>query len=184
MKVLFINACVRENSRTYLLAEKVLSEIGAEVEEVVLETEKIQPLDRERLALRDQLLREGKKDDAFFRYAHQFASADHIVIAAPFWDLGFPALLKVYLEAITVAGVTFTYQDGVPMGLCRAKKLTYVTTSGGTIFSDFGYTYVKALAEGLYSIPKTECYRAENLDVYAISAERFWQDAKIEHLIG
>ena len=34
-----------------------------------------------------------------------------IVIAAPYWDLSFPAVLKTYLEQINVLGVTFDYSD-------------------------------------------------------------------------
>lgn len=44
-----------------------------------------------------------------FKYAHEFANADLIVIAAPFWDLSIPALLKVYIENIAVDGITFEY---------------------------------------------------------------------------
>ena len=65
------------------------------------------------------------------------------------------------------------------MGLCNAKKLTYVTTSGGPIFEDFGYTYVKALAKSFYGIAKTEAVRAMNLDVEMISAEELFTRAKI-----
>ena len=114
-----------------------------------------------------------------FRYAKQFAAADEIVIAAPFWDLSFPAKLKIYLEQIAVAGITFDYIDGRPKGLCKAKKLTYVTTSGGPIFEDFGYAYIKALAQKFYGIPQTEAVRAMNLDVDMISAEDLLQKASI-----
>lgn len=81
----------------------------------------------------ESLLKDGKFDDPMFRYAKQFANADEIVVAAPFWDLSFPAKLKIYLEQIAVAGITFRYTNGRPTGLCKAKKLTYITTSGGPI---------------------------------------------------
>ena len=113
------------------------------------------------------------------RYAGQFANADEIVIAAPYWDLSFPAILKAYLEQITVAGITFEYADGRPRGLCKAKHLTYVTTSGGPILDDFGYEYVKALAQKFYGIPQTKAYRAMNLDVNRIAAEDVLTKAEI-----
>ena len=50
MKILFINACVREHSRTLLLARHLLSRIPAEVTEIRLEKESIEPLTKERLA--------------------------------------------------------------------------------------------------------------------------------------
>ena len=59
----------------------------------------------------------------------------------------FPAKLKIYFEQITVSGLTFKYRNGNPLGLCKAKSLTYVTTSGGPIIADFGYTYEKKTGE-------------------------------------
>jgi len=97
MSILFINACVRENSRTLVLARNVLKDISGEIIEVNLNQETITPLNRELLEKRESLLRDGSKKDPMFCYAHQFAEADEIVIAAPFWDLSFPALLKTYI---------------------------------------------------------------------------------------
>lgn len=171
MSILFINACVRENSRTLILAKSILSSMPGEVIEVNLNQENIPPLNRELLEKREYLLRCESKDDPMLYYARQFANADEIVIAAPFWDLSFPAILKVYMEHITVAGITFEYANGIPCGLCRAKSLTYVTTSGGPIVADFGYEYIKALAKGFYGISQTKAYKAMNLDVNMITAE-------------
>ena len=179
MAILFINACVRENSRTQVLAKSIMRDMVGEITEVNLNLEDISPLDRESLKRRDDLVYAGDYDDPMFRYARQFAEADEIVIAAPFWDLSFPAKLKIYLEQITVAGLTFKYVNGVPEGLCKAKSLTYVTTSGGSIFADFGYTYVKTLAHGFYGINKTTAYRAMNLDVNMITAEELLTKAEI-----
>lgn len=165
MKVLFVNACVRTGSRTLELARYLLRRIPAEVTEIRLEEESIQPLTKGSLAKRDRLLSEGNWEDASFCCARQFAEADCIVIAAPYWDFGFPALLKIYLERVTVAGITFCYDSNRPKGLCRAKKLFYITTAGGPILCDFGYPYVKSLAQNLYGIADTICIRAENLDI-------------------
>jgi FMN-dependent NADH-azoreductase len=179
MSVLFINACVREHSRTLVLAKHVMKDISEEITEVNLNIENIEPLDRALLEKRDRLVRERNFNDPLFRYANQFAKADQIIIAAPFWDLSFPAKLKIYLEQITVAGITFQYINGHPTGLCNAKSLTYVTTSGGPIFDDFGYAYVKTLAEKFYGIKKTSAVRAMNLDMDMISAQDLLQKATI-----
>ena len=165
MKLLFVNACVREHSRTLLLARYLLGRIPAEVTQIDLEEEALEPLTKDSLAARERLLLEGKWEDEAFSLAQQFAQADCIVIAAPYWDLGFPALLKIYLEQITVAGITFCYDGGIPRGACRAKKLYYVTTAGGPIFQDFGFPYVKALAQNLYGIRETICISAQKLDM-------------------
>lgn len=165
MKLLFVNACVREQSRTLLLARHLLGQIPAETTQINLEEEELKPLTKDGLAAREQLASEGKWEDASFALARQFAQADCIVIAAPYWDFGFPALLKIYLERISVAGITFRYDGGVPKGLCKAKTLVYVTTAGGPILSDFGFPYVRALAQSLYGIGETICIRAQNLDM-------------------
>ena len=171
MSILFINACVRENSRTLKLAKSILSNMSGEITEVNLNKENLSPLNCELLKKRECLLSRERMDDPMLFYARQFAKADEIVIAAPFWDLSFPALLKVYVEQITVAGITFEYINGRPYGLCKAKSLTYVTTSGGPILVDFGYEYIKALAKSFYGISQTKAYRAMNLDVNMIAAE-------------
>ncbi|MDO4748172.1 MAG: NAD(P)H-dependent oxidoreductase [Eubacteriales bacterium] len=171
MSILFINACVRENSRTLVLAKNILSQMSGEIIEVNLNEENIVPLNRELLEKRERLISDENKNDPMFSYATQFAKADEIVIAAPFWDLSFPAILKAYMEQITVSGITFEYIKGRPQGLCKAKSLTYVTTSGGPIFADFGYEYIKALAKNFYGISETKAYRAMNLDVNMIAAE-------------
>lgn len=179
MSILFINACVRKNSRTLILANSIMKDMVGGITEVDLCRLGLMPLDGESLEKRERLLREGRYDDPMLEYAKQFAAADEIVIAAPFWDLSFPAMLKIYLEQITVPGITFRYEKGIPEGLCRAKSLTYVTTSGGPILDDFGYTYVKALARNFFGISKTRAYRAMNLDGDMISAEELLHRAKI-----
>ena len=153
--------------------------MSGEITEVNLNEENIPSLNRALLEKRENLIKNGNKTDPMLRYARQFANADEIVIAAPFWDLSFPAKLKIYLEQIAVSDVTFKYIDGRPTGLCKAKKLTYVTTSGGPVFDDFGYAYVKTLAQKFYGIEKTVTVRAENLDVEMISAQELLEKAKI-----
>ena len=56
MSTLFINATVREASRTAELAKVVLDGLKDEVHEINLQNEKIEPLDRESLSLRDRLI--------------------------------------------------------------------------------------------------------------------------------
>lgn len=180
MNVLFVNACVREQSRTLLLARHLLSRLPAQVSEIRLEDMDMKPLTKHSLSQRDELLRQGKWEDPSFCLARQFADADCIVIAAPYWDFGFPALLKIYLETVTVSGITFCYEEGRPRGLCKAKKLYYITTAGGPIVSDFGYPYVQSLAENLYGIGDTICIRAENLDMDGADVAGALEKAKQE----
>ena len=179
MSILFVNACVRESSRTLVLAKSIMKDMSGEITEINLNLENIAPLNRELLQKRESLVCNGYMDDPMFRYAKQFSEAEQIVIAAPYWDLSFPAILKNYIEQITVSGITFKYQNGRPLGLCRAKQLIYVTTAGGPIVDDFGYTYVKTLAKNFYGINETKAYRAMNLDVDMLTTENILAKAII-----
>ncbi len=180
MKILFINACVRDESRTLFYAREYLKKLSGEVAEIELQKENINPLDNELLKKRDKLIAENKFSDDMLKYARQFAEADEIIVAAPYWDLGFPALLKIYFENITVSGITFTYEQNIPKGLCKAKNLTYITTAGGRIYADFGYNYIKMLAQSMYGIKNTKCIYAENLDVESIPAEKVMELAEFK----
>lgn len=80
--VLFINACVRPESRTLDLARTVLERLSGEVEEVDLERERIGVLDSTVLKLRDSCVEAGDYSAPMFRYARQFAGADTEAILA------------------------------------------------------------------------------------------------------
>ena len=180
--LLFINACVRADSRTKRLADCLLSALGEPATELRLAELSFPPVDEAFLQKRDQLLAERNYDHPMFDLARQFAAADTIVIAAPFWDLSFPTTLKAYLEQINVVGVTFRYTpEGVPEGLCRAKKLYYVTTVGGDYFPEaFGFGYVEALAKNFYGIPEVELIKATGLDIWGAPVEEILRASEEE----
>ncbi len=174
--ILYIDACVRRESRTRRLADRLVRRLAAEREEdcvrVSLDGMLFDEMNEDFLEYRDRMAREGAAVPAL-EWARQFASADAVVIAAPYWDLSFPAVLKQYLEQVNVCGVTFRYTpEGFPESLCRAKELWYVTTAGGPILSDEpGFGYVRALAAGFYQIPRIEQIRAEGLDIVGADVE-------------
>ena len=131
--ILFIDACVRKDSRTKRLAEAFLKRLDGEICRLKLEEHTFPLLDGALLEKRDALIEAAAYDNEMFDFARQFAAADEIVIAAPYWDYSFPAVLKQYIEHINVVGITFEYTpEGIPKGLCRAGRLTYITTAGGT----------------------------------------------------
>ncbi len=190
MNILFVNACVRPTSRTYKIAEYFLNKIqenkNVRVKQIDIEKEKLMPLSNEDLIKRDIYSERHDFSDSMFKYAIDFSKADFVVVAAPYWDLSFPASLKLFFEHINVSGLTFKYENGLPKPLCKAEKLVYITTSGGPILSeDYGYGYVKALCNTFYGIEKTVCIKAENLDIIGADVDAIINKTfeKIDNLV-
>ena len=186
MNLLFVNCCVRgEESRTLRLCRAALDEIGRKydgvtVDELCLDGEDILPLNSTRLAARHSLEEAGQFDDPMFRYARQFAQADLILVGAPYWEYQFPALLRCYLEQVSVCGVTFRYtEDGRPEGLCRADRLFYLTTTGGPILDkNCGFDYIKTLCGSMFGMSQIDYTAAECLDVWGVDVEATLQAAE------
>ena len=171
--ILYVNAGVREESRTRRLAEELLTRLDGPCEEIRLGDVVFPAVDEDYLHLRDRLVSEGDFQNPMFDLARQFAEAETVVMAAPYWDLSFPAALKQYLEQINVVGITFRYsEEGVPVGLCKADRLFYVTTAGGYyVPEEFGFGYVKALAQNYYGIQDVRLIQAVGLDIAGADVE-------------
>ena len=60
--VLFVNGCVRENSRTKELADVVLKNVAEDVEEIRLYPDGPEGLDNAKLCLRNELLEKKQYD--------------------------------------------------------------------------------------------------------------------------
>ena len=184
-KVLFVDCCIRrEGSRTKELAEHFLAELKKtgeyEIETLCLMDEKLSYFAEETFAEREALLAKDALDAPLFRYAQQFAAADKIVIAAPFWDLSFPALLKVYIENICVDGITFHAGERGLEGLCKADHMVYLTTRGGIYTEsdlEMGSKYLEKMAV-FFGIDRYDCIAAEGLDIGVWSVEELLGKAK------
>lgn len=181
-RILFINACVREDSRTKALADYLLSKLSGAATERKLDRSSAEPLYGDTLNDRMKWTDQGDFDHPIFDNAKQFKEADIIVIAAPYWDLSIPAILKAYLESLCNIGLTFDYSDeGIPTPLCRAKKLYFITTAGGYIYSDeYGWGYVKKLCETFFGISDFTYIKAEGLDIVGADINAILDGAKAE----
>lgn len=185
--VLFIDCCIRrEGSRTKELAEHFLAMLEKTGEYAItrlsLMDEGLAYMSEGFFRQRDELLAEKDFAHPRFHYAHQFAEADKIVIAAPFWDLSFPALLKVYIENLCVEGITFKTGAHGLEGLCRADHMTYLTTRGGYYANtplEMGSRYMEAMAE-FFGIARYTCIAAEGLDIGLVPAAELLGAAKKE----
>ena len=150
-KLLFVNVLMRDNSRTKILANYALDKLKTkyEIEEINLTNAKIEPLNHDTILSR---INEGEKDHIILKYANSFKEADRILIAAPFWDMSFPSILRVFFERISLDGITFkTDEFGVTTGNCNASKLLYITSRGLNISdrsaNDCGYHYLNAISK-------------------------------------
>ena len=171
--VLYIDCCIRgEQSRTKKLAEAFLAELGKRenisIERLTLMDEPLIPFSNGFFWQREHLLETGELNHPRFRYAHRFQKAERIVIAAPFWDLSFPALLKVYIENLCVQGITFDCNEANGcFGVCKAEKMLFLTTRGGAMEGsamDNGTKYLGDMAK-FFGIPSFEVIAADALDM-------------------
>ena len=176
--ILFINACLRDESRTLRLANSVLNHIDGNIKTINLYEEVIKPLNKDTLLLREKAVINNDFSDNYFRNAKDFKEADEVIIAAPYWDLSFPAVLKTYFENICITGLTFIYDgEGKAISLCKAKKLIYVATAGGYIpKNNFAFDYVDRIAKEFFGIKETVFIKAEGLDIYPNEAEKILND--------
>lgn len=135
------------------------------IERVYLTEENLLPLTADDVERRQMLLDAGKTDDPMFRFAKQFSAADEILIAAPYWDWSFPSLLKVYMEHVSVSGITFVYRGPSPTGLCKAKRIRYFSTCGGfTEGPHEGVAYIRRIGKA-FGINEVLEYTIEGLDI-------------------
>ncbi|MGN1014328.1 MAG: NAD(P)H-dependent oxidoreductase [Butyricicoccus sp.] len=172
MKVLIVDGCLRgaPQSRTHILLSAWKQQFAekhpeAEMETVSLAELELSPLYGRDVEERSRAVADGQTEA--YSLAKQFARADYIVIAVPYWDLSFPAALKIYLEHICVCGITFCYNEqGQAVGLCRAQQLVYLTSCGGILGDcNLGFDYVQALCGHLLGISHCRCIAAEGMDL-------------------
>ncbi len=188
-KVLYIkaNGKTQELSRTYRVADsfvKAYQEANPDDEIITLDLyeEGISFLPQGDM---NEVHRPGPGEGEghpILKYAFQFASADKYIVAEPLWNLGIPAILKAYIDYITVVGITFKYTESGAVGLCTGKKAVNITSRGGTYLEgpaagyEMGDKYLKILF-GFYGIYDFRTIVAEGLDVVGADIEAIVQNA-------
>ena len=174
--VLWVDCCIRgEESRTLRLSRAFLDALPQDCAVTHLDLMQLQPryCFGDYLEERQKLLEQGNLSHPRFDLAHQFAAADAIVVSAPFWDLSFPALLKVYIEQVSLDGITFGSTAAGLVGLCRAERMVYLTTRGGFYTGDeleMGSRYMEALCK-FFGIDRYDCVAADGMDIAGFDGE-------------
>jgi FMN-dependent NADH-azoreductase len=122
----------------------------------------------------DQLTAEARES---LRYSDeavkQLMASDIIVIGAPLINFTVPTTLKSWIDHITRAGITFSYNQNGPVGMVTGKKV-YVAMSSGGVYSDgpskqndFVAPYLKSFL-GFLGMADLTVFRAEGVKVPGI----------------
>ena len=161
-----INACVRQaDSRTLRIAEPVIEALAKryKITRYDLPDMDIVPLNPELFAERGL----GEIPSWASEAASAIAGADRILIAAPFWDMSFPAVLKCFFEQTSLFDITFTDNGNTCVGLCKAPKVLYITTRGMDIptgdLREQATPYLKALGS-LWNLGELTTISSRNMD--------------------
>ncbi len=188
-KVLYIkaNATLEGESRTFKISDSFIEkyrELHPKDEIITLDLYK-EGIDFLPVGELNELHRpkEGTgRDHPILKYAYQFLEADKYVIAAPFWNLSIPAILKAYIDYITVTGITFKYTAEGAVGLCTGKKAVHIVSRGGNYstepYSNFemGDRYLRTIL-GFLGIKDFTTISAEGLDVIGNDVNAIVEDA-------
>ena len=129
--LLFINACIRgRQSRTWRIAAPLIEKLRTRYH---VETIDVCALGWTAVGpdeFRDR--GEGIFRHDVLNFAQMTAAADRIVIAAPFWDMSFPAALKVFLSRSPCPAIrSTTEQPGASDG--AGVKKSYTSRRGAWI---------------------------------------------------
>ncbi len=163
--LVYIDCCMKQDSRTRRIADPIIDELSKkyEIEHIRLEESTYPAVDSR--ILKDRA--SGHVPDEYADTARKIAAADRIVIAAPFWDMSFPGILKLFIENMSLFGITFDSNDKECYGLCKCKKLLYITTRGMNIRTgdplEQATPYLKAISF-LWGLGEVITVSAENMD--------------------
>ena len=179
-KVLYIKANIKNEgeSRTFKVSDSFVEEYkrnNPEDEIITLDLykENIDFLRADDLGKLFGPKDEESKNNSILKYAYQFAAADKYIIAAPMWNLSFPAILKAYIDYVSVSGITFKYTAEGPVGLLKNKKAVHIVSRGGAYDNspyEMGDRYLRTIL-GFFGIKDIETIAIDNLDVIGVNVE-------------
>lgn len=185
-KVLYIkaNAKPEGQSRTFKISDSFIEEYKKnnpqdEIITLDLYKENIRFLKGEDFQTVFGPKNEESRKHPILKYAYQFAEADKYVIAAPMWNLGIPAILKAYIDYISVVGISFKYTAQGAVGLLKDRKVVYIAARGGSYTGtpyEMDGIYLRGIL-GFFGIQDITTIAAENLDVQGEDVEAIVEDA-------
>lgn len=191
-KVLYIkaNAKPEGQSRTFKISDSFIEEYKKnnpddEIITLDLYKENIDFLKTEDIGAVFGPKNEESRNHPILKYAYQFAEADKYIVAAPMWNLSFPAILKAYIDYVSVTGITFKYTANGPVGLCAGKKAVHIVSRGGDYSEngagafEMGDRYLKTIF-GFFGITDFTTISADNLDVIGQDVDAIVDSAEVK----
>ena len=187
-KLLYIKANIKPEgqSRTFKVADSFVEEykrLNPNDEVIVrdLYEENIDFLRAEDLGVLFGEKNAESRNHPILKYAYEMAEADKVVIAAPMWNLGVPAIVKAYFDYVSITGITFKYTENGPVGIANASKALIVSSRGGN-YSDgvaaqfeMGERYLRTILS-FFGVKEVKSIAAENLDVIGMDVEKILGD--------
>ena len=164
-RLIFIDATMRDESRTRRIARPIIEELGKryEIERISLDGADFPAVGSRILNDRNN----GIVPEEYAEMARRIAAADRIVIAAPFWDMSYPSALKVFFENMSLFNITFANNGKEFTGLCKCEKVLYITTRGMNIKTgealEQATPYIRALSR-LWGLGELTVIAEENMD--------------------
>lgn len=188
-KVLYIKANAKPEgaSRTFKVSDKFVEAYKQchpedQVTELDLYKENINFLNESDINSVFGPKNEESRQHPILKYAYQFAEANKYIIAEPMWNLGIPAILKAYIDYVSVTGVTFKYTENGPVGLLQNKKAVNIVARGGNYSSEqaaafeMGDRYLRTIF-GFFGVTDFVTITAESLDIIGQDVEAIVNEA-------
>lgn len=128
---------------------------------------------------------EASKHHPILKHAYQFAEADKYIFAAPMWNLGLPAIVKAYVDYVSVPGISFAYTEHGPKGLLENKKAVLLTSRGGSYGEgpaaayEMGERYLRTIL-GFFGVTDVKAVAAENMNVQGLDQAGIVESAKAQ----
>jgi FMN-dependent NADH-azoreductase len=103
----------------------------------------------------------------------EIKAADVIVIGAPMYNFGIPAVLKSWIDHLARAGIAFTYTAEGPVGLIQGKKV-YLAIGSGGVYSEGDYKSIDFIEPylrtslGFFGMTDVTAFRIEGVSVSAL----------------
>lgn len=160
--VLHIDSSARtDDSNSRVLGQYLIEQLALPAVHRDLAAQPLPPISAEDLigvhgssdANRESLSKQLALSDALIE---ELRAAHTLVLGAPMYNFGIPAVLKQWIDAVCRAGVSFQYTGNGPVGLLGVQRAFIIVSTGGTPIgsdADFASRYLQHIC-GFLGIEK------------------------------